>query len=81
MGNTCATTTQKKTVMVPSRVIHVQVPKKNFLERNSRTNSVVTALISTATHKADYHSRPNSGDKPISGEGDDEIKTTTTLRP
>jgi len=81
MGNSCSST-QKSTIMVPSRVIRVQVPAKDFPHRNTRTNSVTTALISTATHKAEYQSRPNSSNQPLSGnEADDEIKTSTTLRP
>jgi len=81
MGNSCASS-QKRTVMIPSRVIRVQVPQKELSDKNLRTNnSVNTAGVSTASHRPDNLSRPNSRENPAASlDGEDEIKTTTTLR-
>jgi hypothetical protein len=83
MGNSCASAnSQKRSVTVPSRVIRVQVTTKQLSDKNLRTNNTVnTAGVSTASHRPDNLSRPNSrGEKsPPSLDGEDEIKTTTTL--
>jgi len=81
MGNSCASS-QKRTVMVPSRVIRVQVPEKELSDKVLRTNhSVNTAGVSTASHRPESLSRPGSRDNhPAFLDGEDEMKTTTTLR-
>ena len=80
MGNSC-TNNQKRTILVPSRVIQVQ--KNQFHDKGSKGTGSATIV----SNRAEAPTRPCSDEENVkndqqpSAEGEEEAKTSTALKP